>query len=155
VDQDLLKQAPTEFVFPVEWGKCREFALALLDSDPASPKPDDGGDDPAALLMPAIMPVCAFRYSQDGLPAILRLAQAGLVDRSRLVQGEVEFEFHRRAWSGEKLSVTEKLAKVYDKETSKEVLRFFEFETAFRSLDGEPVCMIRTVNIERRRKDDD
>ena len=42
MDDELWDLPPVTFRFPVEWGKCREFALALLDEDPARPETDRG-----------------------------------------------------------------------------------------------------------------
>lgn len=144
------KPEPVRFPFPVEWGKCREFSLALLDADPAQAASTAGDAPPESLLMPATMPVCASRYSPDGLSPIGRMIEAGQVDRRRLLQGELEFDFVRPVYSGEVLTVTEELADVYDKTTSKGVLRFFEFRTSYHAADGELVCTVRTTNIERR-----
>jgi hypothetical protein len=148
MDEELWNVPPVTFSFPVEWGKCREFALALLDEDPARPQ-TAGGSSPAVLPMPPIMATCAFRYSPDNMPPSARLVERGLVDRARMLQGGLEFEFHRPMQSGETLTVTDRLDRVHDKQTSKGTLRFLEFETLFRSADGEPVCTIRTTNIER------
>jgi hypothetical protein len=149
MDKDVWDVPPVTFSFPIEWGKCREFALALLDEDPARPQAD-GEPSPPVLPMPPIMATCAFRYSPDNMPPSARLVERGLVDRARMLQGGLEFEFHRPMRSGEHLTVTDRLDRVYDKETSKGTLRFLEFETAFRSAEGDPVCTIRTTNIERR-----
>jgi len=138
------------FAFPVEWGKCRELALALLDPDPATAYSDDPGVVAPVLPAPLILPVCSFRYGPTNAPPIVRMANMGLVDRSRLLQGGLEFEFHRTIRSGETLTVTERLAKTYDKTTSKGVLRFFELEAAFHTPGGELVCTVTTTNIERR-----
>ena len=149
MDEDLWGVPPVTFSFPVEWGKCREFALALLDEDPARPQAENE-PSPSVLPMPPIMATCAFRYSPDNMPPSARLVERGLVDRARMLQGGLEFEFHRPVRSGEDLIVTDRLDRVHDKETSKGTLRFLEFETSIRSADGEPVCTIRTTNIERR-----
>jgi len=142
------------FAFPVEWGKCRELALALLDPDPAVTLADDPGTVSQVLPAPVILPVCSFRYGPENAPPIVKMSQMGMVDRSRLLQGGLEFEFHRPIRSGEMLSVTESLARTYDKKTPKGVLRFFEFEAAFRTIEGELVCTVTTINIERRPAED-
>jgi len=149
MDDEQWDLPPVTFRFPVEWGKCREFALALLDDDPARPETDEALS-PSELPMPAIMPTCAFRYSPDNMPPSARLVARGLVDRTHMLQGGLEFEFHRPVVSGEELTATDRLVRVHDKETAKGTLRFLEFETAFRSADGLPVCTIRTTNIERK-----
>jgi len=142
------------FAFPVEWGKCRELALALLDPDPAMAFSDDPGVVAPVLPAPVILPVSSFRYGPENAPPIVTMSKMGMVDRSRLLQGGLEFEFHRPIQSGETLAVTERLAKTYDKKTSKGVLRFFEFEAAFRTPEGELVCTVTTTNIERRPGED-
>lgn len=142
------------FTFPIEWGKCREVALALLDPDPALAQSDDPGVVASVLPAPVILPACSFRYGPQNVPPIVTLSERGMVDRSRLLQGGLEFEFYQPIKSGDTLAVTERLSKTYDKKTSKGVLRFFEFEAAFRTLDGELVCTVTTTNIERRPGED-
>jgi Uncharacterized conserved protein len=142
------------FAFPVEWGKCRELALALLDPDPAMAFSDDPGVVAPVLPVPVIQPVCSFRYGPENAPPIVTMSKRGMVDRSRLLQGGLDFEFHRPIRSGDTLAVTERLANTYDKKTSKGVLRFLEFEAVFRTPEGELVCTVITTNIERRPGDD-
>jgi len=144
---------PARYRFPIEWGKCREFALALLDPDPVSP--EIGHFEQAFLPMPPTMLVCAHRYSPEGMPAILKLARDGYVDRGRVLQGEIEFEFNRPLVAGEELIVSEAISDVHEKVTQKARLRFVVIEASFRTPEGTLVCTTRTTNIERKPLIDD
>jgi len=133
--------------FPVELGKCLAFAQAL---GPLPQSAEGHQTLPAAeIAMPPTLPVCSHIYSPSGVPPIVSLADAGVVDRGRILQAGIEFEWHRPIAAGERLRVHDRLLSTEDKVGSRGALRVFTFVSEFWDPEGVLTMTIRTTNIER------
>jgi hydroxyacyl-ACP dehydratase HTD2-like protein with hotdog domain len=67
-----------------------------------------------------------------------------------LVHGEQEFEYVRPIRAGETLTLTGRIADIYEKAGSSGILDFVVLETEARDAGGEPVFFSRNVLISRR-----
>lgn len=111
-DESLIGRELDEVRFPVERGKVREFAEALLDPDPVYT------DETAARAA-----------GFDGIPAPLTYAVAAMhwrdqtgayedlgLDLPRILHGEVSFEYHAPMLVGDELTARRRVADVRKRE---------------------------------------
>lgn len=126
----------TEFEFPIERGKIREFALAMQSEDPAYLRPD-------AVIPPTFL-INAARWAPEG-----GRVDVGF-DRRRLLHGEQEYVFHGPLpRAGQTLYATERVADRYEKPGRRGgVMKFAVIVTEFRDDAGTLVAEGRTTFIE-------
>lgn len=123
--------------FPVERGKIREFANAILDDNPAYQ-----GEDPVA--PPTFTMTTAFwpRSSDTPLPDL------GL-NYARVLHGEQEFEYLLPIVPGDTLTGRTKISDVYTKEGKRGgTMTFVVSETTFTNQRGEAAVIARQVLVE-------
>ncbi|MCA1833419.1 MAG: MaoC family dehydratase N-terminal domain-containing protein [Actinomycetota bacterium] len=123
--------------FPVERGKIREFANAILDDNPVYQ-----GDDPVA--PPTFTMTTAFwpRSSDTPLPDL------GL-NYARVLHGEQEFEYLKPLKPGDTLTGRTKISDVYEKEGKRGgTMKFIVSETSFTNQDGDTAIIARQVLVE-------
>ncbi len=113
------------------------FARALGDPDPAYTTGFAPPTYPIAFMTQALA---------GGAEAFLELG----LDFMRLVHGEQEFEYARPVRAGETLTLTGRIADVYEKTGSSGTLDFVVLETEARDGDGQPVFFSRNTLISRR-----
>jgi len=115
------------------------FAQALGDDHPAY----RGADATAPLTYPIAFMTQAMA---GGMDTFLELG----LNFMTLVHGEQEFEYLRPVRVGETLSLTGRIADVYDKTGSSGTLDFVVLETEGRDQQGRPVFLSRNTLISKR-----
>ena len=115
------------------------FAEALGDDNPAYRGPD--------AIAPPTYPIAFMAQAMSGgMNTFLELGLNFLT----LVHGEQEFEYVRPVKVGETLTLTGRIADVYDKTGSSGTLDFVVLETEAKDAEGKPVFYSRNVLISRR-----
>ena len=139
-----------DFEFPVERGKIREFASAVLDKSPiysdleyASSKGFSG------LPMPPTFPVTnGFHIESENFVMELTLKLGMNVATS--VHGETEFIYERMVCAGEILRCEIHIGNIYEKKNSKgTVITFIEMQNLFFDKKGQLVVTVNNLFIER------
>jgi acyl dehydratase len=114
------------------------FARALGDPNPAY----------AAGIAPPTYPIAFMTQAMaGGMDTFLELG----LDFMTLVHGEQEFEYARPIRAGETLTLTGRIADIYEKTGSSGTLDFVVLETEARDDDGALVFFSRNTLISRRR----
>lgn len=123
--------------FPVERGKIREFAGAILDDNPAY-------EDEDAPAPPTFTMTVAF-WPREGGGAIPNLFE----DMRRVLHAEQEYEYLKPVQAGDQLVARSKISDVYEKEGKRGgKMNFVVFETRFTNQRGEDVVIARQVIVE-------
>lgn len=139
-----------EFEFPVERGKIKEFASAILDPNPVYKDQEyarsKGFDD---VLMPVTFPM-SMAHHLDSDNVILEMSLKIGMDPARSVHGETEIIHHRPVCAGETLRGEINIGKIYGKEGKHGgKMTFVEVEINFYDAENQPVVLIRNLHIER------
>ena len=122
-----------EVTFPVEEGKIREFAKAVLD---------DGND--GVTPTPTFLQTTIF-WEPEGGPALPDLG----LDYLRVLHGEQEFEYLAPIRAGDRLTATSRIGDVYEKQGRRGgAMTFVVFENEYRNQRGEKVAVSRMVVLE-------
>lgn len=149
---------------PVEQGAVRRFAQAIMDDDPDY-GPDAAADGryggpvapplfPNHMLRPAFGTPDAVQanarnadydgaVAARGLPAIAPLAHLPVLN------GGSEFEFFRYARFGETVTLRQRYAEIYEKDSSKGRMILVVIESDIRTGDGEPLLRARRTLLRR------
>ena len=124
------------------------FARALGDPDPLYLDPAAAREGPfAAIVAPPTYPIAFMVQAMaGGMDTFLELG----LDFMTLVHGEQEFEYRRPIRAGETLTLTGRIADVYEKTGGSGTLDFVVLETEARDAAGEPVFFSRNTLISRR-----
>jgi hypothetical protein len=139
-----------DFEFPVEGGKIREFANAILDKsliysdyNYASSKGFSG------VPMPPTFPVTnGFHIESDNYVMELTLKLGMNVATS--VHGETEFIYERLVCAGETLRGEIHVGKIYEKKNDKgKVMTFVEMQNLFFDKNDKLVITVKNLFIER------
>ena len=137
-DKSIIGASLGTTTFPVERGKVREFARAILDE-----APEYMSDKPVA--PPTFTMTTAFWDRVPSGPT----PDPGFKDYRRVLHGEQQFEYLRPVNAGDMLTGETKIADVYTKEGSKGgTLYFVVFETVWKNQDGEDAVISRNVIVE-------
>ncbi len=116
-----------------------EFARALDDGEPAYRATD--------AVAPPTYPIAFMTQAMaGGMDAFLELG----LNFMTLVHGEQEFEYSRPIRAGESLTLTGRIADIYEKAGSSGILDFVVLETEARDAGGAPVFFSRNTLISRR-----
>ena len=122
----------------VDPGHVAAFARALGDGNPAY----------ANGVAPPTYPIAFMTQAMaGGLDTFLELG----LDFMTLVHGEQEFEYLRPVRAGETLTLTGRIADVYEKRGSSGTLDFVVLETEAHDADGRSVFFSRNTLISRRK----
>lgn len=116
------------------------FARALGDEDPRYFDAERG-------VAPPTYPIAFMVQALAGGASVFE--ELGL-DFVTLVHGEQEFEYTRPIQAGETLTLTGRIADIYEKTGSSGTLDFVVLETEARDAAGEPVFFSRNTLISRR-----
>ena len=137
-DKSIIGSELGTVTFPVERGKVREFASAILDDNPAYQE-----ERPPAT--PTFTMTQVFWPRQfDGPPADLGINYA------LVVHGSQEFEYLGPVHAGDVLTGRSRVVDVYTKEGKRGgAMTFVVLETTFANQDGQDVVVSRNVLIER------
>ena len=124
------------------------FARALGDENPLYLDPEAARRGPfGTVVAPPTYPIAFMTQAMaGGMDTFLELG----LDFMTLVHGEQEFEYVRPIRAGETLTLTGRIADIYEKAGSSGVLDFVVLETEARDAGGEPVFFSRNVLISRR-----
>jgi acyl dehydratase len=124
------------------------FARALGDENPLYVDADAARRGPfGTLVAPPTYPIAFMTQAMaGGMDTFLELG----LDFMTLVHGEQEFEYVRPIRAGETLTLTGRIADIYEKSGSSGILDFVVLETEARAAAGEPVFFSRNVLISRR-----
>jgi N-terminal half of MaoC dehydratase len=137
-DESAIGREIEPFEFPVERGKIRELATAILDDNPVY---FEAEDPPAPLTFTRTMNLWSDNYVQH----VMGLG----VDLHRMLHGGQDYEYLGPVRAGDVLTVRGRLAETYTKEGKRGgVLRFIVHELTFTNQAGEEVIRTRNVTIE-------
>jgi acyl dehydratase len=132
------------FTFPVEAGKVREFARAVLDDD--NPIYWDAAYARARGLKAPIVPPTFVQASSFWRPASLSGAERNLL---RVLHGEQEYEYLHPIYVGDVLTVTTAKVSEYEKTGRRGgTMRFIVNETTYTNQDGQVCVKARSTTIE-------
>jgi acyl dehydratase len=137
---------------PIEHGKIREFASALLDPSPVYRSTENARVSGfPEVPVPVTFPICAHLYSDSGGSAMSQLIERGYAERGYVLHGEQEFTYRRPVYAGETFTVTQKVVNAYRKDGSRgAIMTFFEVQTEFVDTAGCVACTGRAIVLERR-----
>jgi acyl dehydratase len=124
------------------------FARALGDLNPLYVDGAAAARGPFGVIVaPPTYPIAFMTQAMaGGMDAFLELG----LNFMTLVHGEQEFEYARPLRAGETLTLTGRVADVYEKTGSSGVLDFVVLETEGRDAEGQPVFRSRNTLISRR-----
>ena len=124
------------------------FARALGDLNPAYLDAEAARHGQfGAIIAPPTYPIAFMTQAMSGgLDTFLELG----LDFMTLVHGEQEFEYLRPIRAGETLTLTGRIADIYEKSGSSGTLDFVVLETEAQDAQGQRVFMSRNVLISRR-----
>ena len=136
-DKSLIGTEMGTVSFPVERGKIREFANAILDDNPIYQEERA----PAPLT---------FSMTQSFWPREGGDLSKVNINYAMVVHGGQEFEYLGPVHAGDTLTGRSRIADVYEKEGKRGgTMNFWVFETTFANQKGEDVLISRNVLIER------
>ncbi len=142
--QDLIRKEFPPFEMPVERGKIREFAKAILDDNPIYMDPLYAAKSEFGrnLAPPTFAATKALWRQAESLSEL-----AGLDPRFRL-HGEEEYEYYQPILAGDVLTVYTKITDAYER-TGKRggKMIFIVLEYTFVNQKGEKVLISRTTSI--------
>ena len=125
-----------------------EFARALGDPNPLYVDPEAARRGPfGAIVAPPTYPIAFMAQAlAGGADVFLELG----LDFMTLVHGEQEFEYTRPIEAGETLTLTGRIADLYEKTGGSGTLDFVVLETEATAADGRQVFFSRNTLISRR-----
>ncbi len=131
------------FTFPVEAGKVREFAQAVLDDD--NPVYWDVAYAHSKGLRAPIVPPTFVQASSFWRPANTSATQR---DMRRVLHGEQEFEYLHPMYVGDVLTVTSAKVDEYEKTGRRGgTMTFTVHETTYTNQDGQVCVKARSTTI--------
>ncbi len=139
-----------EFEFPVEQGKIKEFAGAILDPNPVYRDVEYAqglGFD--SVIMPVTFPATfAFHLPSENL--IVEMMLKLEMNLATSVHGEAEFTIERPIAAGETLRGEISIGDIYEKEGKRGgKMTFVEVTISFFDENDKPVAAMKNVFIER------
>ena len=142
ITRELIGRRSSPLTLDVEPGHIRRFVEAMGDPDPIYT------DEEAARAaghprIPAPPTFAAALRPND--------ARAGVaIDWTKLLHGEQEFVLHRPLYAGDRLTLTQVIADVYEKQGKAGVMDFMVLETEARDAAGELVYLARSTVVVKR-----
>jgi acyl dehydratase len=124
------------------------FAEALGDRNPLYHDADAARRGPFGVIVaPPTYPIAFMTQAMsDGMETFVQLG----LNFMTLVHGEQEFEYFRPIRAGERITLSGRIADVYEKSGSSGTLDFVVLETEGRDVQGERVFVSRNTLISRR-----
>ena len=150
VNKEMSGTVLTEFEFPIERGKIKEFAKAICNPDPAYTDRkyarEKGYPD---VVMPVTFPV-TFSHHMPSDNFVLETTEKLGMNVATSVHGETEIINYRQVFAGEELRGEIGIGRIYEKQGKRGgVMTFVEMETKYFDRDNELVVLCRNVFIER------
>ncbi len=133
-----------EAVLDLERGRMKLFAKVIGAADPVY-HDEDAARAAGHPDLPAL-PTFIFAAELDTGILSGTLERLG-VDIGTILHGEQSFVYRRMAYAGDRLSVSSRIADIYDKKGG--ALEFIVKETTTRNTRGEPVADLRSVIVVR------
>ena len=139
-----------EFEFPIERGKIKEFANAILDPNPVYRDPEyarsRGFDD---VTIPVTYPM-SFVHHLDAENFVLEFALTLGLDPEKSVHGETEIIFERPVCAGESFRGEVIVGNIYEKEGKRGgKMNFVDVEIKFYDEANNQVFSVKNLHIER------
>jgi hypothetical protein len=150
VDMNMAGVKFGEFELPVERGKIKEFAGAILDPNPiyrdVAYARERGFE---SVIMPVTFPATfAFHLPSENL--IVEMMQKLEMNLATSVHGEAEFIYERPIVAGETLIGVISIGDIYEKEGKRGgKMTFVEMTVTFSDESGKQVAVVKNVFIER------
>jgi peroxisomal enoyl-CoA hydratase 2 len=150
IKKELAGKKFSEFDFPVERGKIKEFSKGICDPNPiyrdSAYARKQGFDD---VITPVTFPATiAFHHPADNY--MVENAQKLGMDITRSVHGESEFILYRPVCAGETLRAESTIGDIYEKEGKRGgTMTFVEMITNFYDAEGKLVIIFNNVFIQR------
>jgi acyl dehydratase len=145
VDKSFIGLTSRAFRMPIEWGKVREFALAIKDPNPAYQDPEFAQRVHGGIPIPPtfLMTSLGWEIPEWEAGKIVQL------DYGNGVHGEQEFELLRPIFVGDVLTWTQRVADIYEKAGGRGgMMKFAIIEGKYHNQRGEAVAIARNVLIE-------
>jgi acyl dehydratase len=145
LDRSFIGLTSRTFRMPIEWGKVREFALAIKDPNPAYLDPEFAQRVHGGIPIPPtfLMTSLGWEAPEWESGKVIQL------DYSNGVHGEQEFELLKPIFVGDVLTWTCRIADIYEKEGGRGgKMKFAVVESHYINQRGEKVAIARNVMIE-------
>jgi len=140
--RDLIGRTSAPLVLDVERGHVRRFAEAIGDDDPIYR--DEAIAQAAGLLAIPAPPTFATALRPNDV-------REGLdIDWRKLLHAEQEFDHRRPLFVGDRLTLVQRIADVYEKSGKAGVMDFLVLETEARDAAGELAFIARSTVVVRR-----
>jgi peroxisomal enoyl-CoA hydratase 2 len=138
-------RSPTEttVTFPIEAGKIREFAAAIMDDNPIYRSPEAAqGEGFADVPAPPTYSVVS-SFFQEGTPLDMGL------DMRYTLHAAAEFEYHAPVVAGDVLTGRSYISERYEKEGRRGgKMKFAVLETVYVNQRGEKVLTVRGTGLQ-------
>jgi acyl dehydratase len=143
VDRSYVGKTGEPVVMHVERGKIREFALAIKDDDPLYFDEGHAAREAGGIVPPVTFLQTVSHWDDGrGRPRVP-------MDLKRVLHGEQEFEFLEPIRAGDTLTVTSRIADVYEKPGKRGgAMTFVITETTYTNQHGRVAARARAVGIE-------
>jgi acyl dehydratase len=137
------REYPAEDTYEVSRELIRRFADAIGDASPVyrSSSAAQAVGHPDVIAPPTFLTVLGFRF-REGIPAAD--PELGL-DYSRVVHGEMGFEFHRPVVAGDRLTVLNRIVDIRDAGANE----LMKTETVVSDSAGQPVATLTSTLVSR------
>lgn len=150
IDKNMIGEKIDEFEFPVERGKIREFAKAVLNPQPVyldrQAAKEMGFQD---VLVPVTF-AGTFAHHVTSEDAVMDGMKKLGMDPALSVHGEVEFFHYRPVCAGEILQCELVIGNIYEKPGSQGgAMTFVEMDANFSDAQGNPAMKIRNLFIQK------
>jgi acyl dehydratase len=145
VDKSFIGLTSRTFTMPIEWGKVREFALAIKDPNPAYHDPELARRVHGGIPIPPTFLMTSLGWEAPEWES----GKVVELDYGNGVHGEQEFELLKPIFAGDKLTWTNRIADIYEKEGGRGgKMKFAVVEGHYQNQHGEKVAISRCVLIE-------
>jgi acyl dehydratase len=144
IDRNLIGLELPQTTFDLERGRMKFFAKVIGATDPIYH--DEAAARAAGHLDLPALPTFVFAAELDTGSLSTMLERLG-VDIGRILHGEQSFAYRSMAYAGDRLSVSSRVADIYDKKNG--ALEFIVKATRATNQRGEPVANMRSVIVVR------
>jgi len=145
VDKSFIGLTSRTFRMPIEWGKVREFALAIKDPNPAYHDPEFARRVHGGIPIPPTFLMTSLGWEIPDWES----GKVVQLDYGNGVHGEQEFEFLKPILVGNVLTWTQRIADIHEKQGARGgTMKFAIVEGNYHNQRGEQVAISRCVLIE-------
>lgn len=127
----------------IEYGKIREFAKSIKDSNPIYYDPEYAKKEVGGVMAPPTFLMTLAHWDDGGGRPQVKM------DLRRVLHGEQEFEYLKPIYAGDVLTAVTRVADVYEKSGSRGgTMTFVIMETEYKNQRGDLVARTRSSIIE-------